>query len=202
MNISLTSLNILILFTLFSMTSAIKTKSKPSSSRSRSRLRFTKRLSQAGSIERTALFRSTILGLTAGYVSYQAGKHIISSPSNAMTFENRQYFWDSTFFTPSEELPTQCINKIDPNDPQLGRVYFPDESRPHEIVYGCPESELCCGYECCKENTFFTSLFTLLVMILVFSILGIFFIEAFRWALHCFYICKYGRDRQFEPLSI
>lgn len=58
-----------------------------------------------------------------------------------------------------EDSPTQCINQIDPGDPQLGKVFFDDEySRPTEIVYGCGEGEICCGFECCPDTSFFKSL--------------------------------------------
>uniref|UniRef100_A0A1I7X4Y7 Ion_trans_2 domain-containing protein n=1 Tax=Heterorhabditis bacteriophora TaxID=37862 RepID=A0A1I7X4Y7_HETBA len=42
----------------------------------------------------------------------------------------------------------------------------------------------------------------MLILILVFSVLGVFFIEAFRWGLNCMYMCKYGHPRECEPLSI
>ncbi|PIO68690.1 hypothetical protein TELCIR_09510 [Teladorsagia circumcincta] len=64
------------------------------------------------------------------------------------------------------------------------RVYYPNDTRPTEIAYGCAEGDYCCGYDCCQEGTFFTSLFRLLVFILVMSVLGVICIEAVRWALN------------------
>lgn len=52
---------------------------------------------------------------------------------------------------------------------------------------------LCCDCHFCSR---------LLVLILVFSIIGVFCIEAFRWGLNCMYMCKYGHPRDCEPLSI
>ncbi|VDP00448.1 unnamed protein product [Heligmosomoides polygyrus] len=117
-------------------------------------------------------------------------------------FGSRPYYWNTDLQIPTEALPVQCVNKIDPQDPQFGRVYYPNDSRPTEIAYGCAEGDYCCGYDCCQEGTFFTSLFRLLVFILVFSVFGVICIESFRWALNCMYMCKYGHPRDVEPLSI
>ncbi|RCN52714.1 CX module [Ancylostoma caninum] len=76
----------------------------------------------------------------------------------AAGFDSRPYYWSSELQTPTEALPVQCVNKIDPQDPQFGRVYYANESRPTEIAYGCAEGDYCCGYDCCQEGTFFTSL--------------------------------------------
>uniref|UniRef100_A0A0K0DIF4 CX domain-containing protein n=1 Tax=Angiostrongylus cantonensis TaxID=6313 RepID=A0A0K0DIF4_ANGCA len=174
--------------------------------------------SKVGSIERTSLFRSTVFGAAAGYLTFRAGRHVINDPGKPIVFDSREYYWNADLHTPSEKLPVQCVNKIDPLDPQFGRVYYANDSRPTEIVYGCAEEDYCCGYDCCQENIFFTSLLCvhalryavnvwcscsrLLVMILVFSVLGVLCIEAFRWSLNCMYICKYGHPRDLEPLSI
>ncbi|VDM58282.1 unnamed protein product [Angiostrongylus costaricensis] len=163
---------------------------------------FFTRLFPLGSIERTSLFRSTVFGAAAGYLTFRAGRHIINDPGKPIVFDSREYYWNADLHTPSEKLPLQCVNKIDPLDPQFGRVYYANDSRPTEIVYGCAEEDYCCGYDCCQENMFFTSLFRLLIMILVFSVLGVFCIEAFRWSLNCIYMCKYGHPRDLEPLSI
>ncbi|VDM70715.1 unnamed protein product [Strongylus vulgaris] len=130
-------------------------------------------------------------------------------------FDSRPYYWNSELQTPTEEFPVQCVNKIDPQDPQFGRVYYENDTRPTEIAYACPEGDYCCGYDCCQEGTFFTSLFILknqfyrsqcysrlLVLILVLSVIGVFCIEAIRWGLNCMYMCKYGHPRECEPLSI
>ncbi|KAK6060397.1 CX module, partial [Cooperia oncophora] len=107
-------------------------------------------------------------------------------------FGSRSYYWNADLQQPTESLPVQCVNKIDPQDPQFGRVYYPNDTRPTEIAYGCAEGDYCCGYDCCQEGTFFTSLFRLLVLILVMSVLGVICIEAFRCVLNCVYMCKYA----------
>ncbi|KHJ93087.1 CX module [Oesophagostomum dentatum] len=120
--------------------------------------RFTKKFSKVGSIQRTSMFRSTVFGAAAGYLTFKAGRHIINDPSKPIMFDSRPYYWNSELQTPTEEFPVQCVNKIDPQDPQFGRVYYANESRPTEIAYGCAEGDYCCGYDCCQEGTFFTSL--------------------------------------------
>ncbi|KAK6744181.1 hypothetical protein RB195_011094 [Necator americanus] len=134
--------------------------------------RFTRKFSKVGSIQRTSMFRATVFGAAAGYLTFRAGRHFINDPSKPIMFDSRSYYWSSDLQTPTEELPVQCVNRIDPQDPQFGRVYYANESRPTEIVYGCAEGDYCCGYDCCQEGTFFTSLFRLLILILVFSIVG------------------------------
>ncbi|VDL77433.1 unnamed protein product, partial [Nippostrongylus brasiliensis] len=126
-------------------------------------------------------------------------------------FGTRNYYWSTALHIPTEELPVQC-------------VYYPNDSRPTEIAYGCAEGDFCCGYDCCQEGTFFTSLLYvyllhecpfststlqivphfsgLLVSILVFSVFAVICIEALRWILNCVYMCKYGHPRDVEPLSI
>nr|CDJ88789.1 Protein of unknown function CX domain containing protein [Haemonchus contortus] len=173
-----------------------------SRARSSSTSRFTRKFAKTGSIERTSLFRSTVFGAAAGYLTFSAGRHIINDPYRPIMFGSRSYYWNSELQKPTEELPVQCVNKIDPQDPQFGRVYFSNDTRPTEIAYGCAEGDYCCGYDCCQEGTFFTSLFRLLVFILVLSVLGVICIEAFRWILNCIYMCKYGHPRDVEPLSI
>ncbi|KJH47459.1 CX module [Dictyocaulus viviparus] len=164
--------------------------------------RFIRKFSKIGSIERTSLFRSTVFGAATTYVTFKAGKHIINDPEKPIVFDSRAYYWNSDLQMPDETLPVQCVNKIDPQDPQFGRVYYANDSRPTEIAYGCADADYCCGYDCCQETTFFTSLFILLIMILVFSIVTVFCIQAFRWGINCMYICKYGHPREFHPLKI
>ncbi|CAJ0598618.1 unnamed protein product [Cylicocyclus nassatus] len=148
--------------------------------------RFTKKFSKVGSIQRTSMFRATVFGAAAGYLTFRAGRHIINDPNQPIMFDSRPYYWNSELQTPTEEFPVQCVNKIDPQDPQFGRVYYENETRPTEIAYACAEGDYCCGYDCCQESTFFTSLFRLLVLILVLSVVGVFCIEAFRWALNSY----------------
>ncbi|CAB3402462.1 unnamed protein product [Caenorhabditis bovis] len=171
-------------------------------STSRSKPYFTKKYAKPGSIEHTSNFRSFVFGATSGYLMFNAGRHIIQDASRPISFGNRQYYWGEGRLVPDEKLPIQCVNRIDPQDPQFGRVYFENESRPQEIAYSCPAESNCCGYDCCEESTFFTSIFSLLVVMLILSVLGIFVIECVRWCLHCTYFCKHGRAREFEPLSI
>ncbi|PIO65867.1 CX module, partial [Teladorsagia circumcincta] len=128
------------------------------------------RYAKTGSIERTSLFRSTVFGAAAGYLTFRAGRHIINDPSQPIMFGSRSYYWNADLQQPTEALPVQCVNKIDPQDPQFGRVYYPNDTRPTEIAYGCAEGDYCCG--------------RLLVFILVMSVLGVICIEAFRWALN------------------
>ncbi|KAK5976110.1 CX module [Trichostrongylus colubriformis] len=142
--------------------------------------RFTRKYAKTGSIERTSLFRSTVFGAAAGYLTFRAGRHIINDPYQPIMFGSRSYYWNTDLQKPTEELPVQCVNKIDPQDPQFGRVYFPNDTRPTEIAYGCAEGDYCCGYDCCQEGTFFTSLFRLLVFILVMSVFGVICIEVSR----------------------
>ncbi|WKY01978.1 hypothetical protein Q1695_015746 [Nippostrongylus brasiliensis] len=171
-------------------------------SSSRSGPRFTRKFSKVGSIERTSLFRATVFSAATGYLTFRAGRHIVNDPEKPITFGTRNYYWSTALHIPTEELPVQCVNKIDPQDPQFGRVYYSNDSRPTEIAYGCAEGDFCCGYDCCQEGTFFTSLFGLLVSILVFSVFAVICIEALRWILNCVYMCKYGHPRDVEPLSI
>ncbi|CAI06056.1 CX domain-containing protein [Caenorhabditis elegans] len=169
---------------------------------SRSKSYFTRKYSKPGSIEHTSSFRSFVFGATSGLLMFNAGRHIIQDSSEPISFGNRKYFWGESKYVPDEELPVQCINKIDPQDPQFGKVFFDNESRPQEIVYACPADNNCCGYDCCSNSTIFTSIFSLLVILLIVSVLSIFVIECVRWCLHCTYFCKHGHGRDFEPLSI
>uniref|UniRef100_A0A1I7UHF2 CX domain-containing protein n=1 Tax=Caenorhabditis tropicalis TaxID=1561998 RepID=A0A1I7UHF2_9PELO len=169
---------------------------------SRSKSYFTRKYSKPGSIEHTSSFRSFVFGATSGLLLFNSGRHIIQDSSQPISFGNRKYYWGEPQYVPDEELPVQCINKIDPQDPQFGRVFFDNESRPQEIVYACPSENNCCGYDCCTESTIFTSIFGLLVILLIVSVISIFVIEGFRWCLHFTYFCKHGHTRDFEPLSI
>ncbi|EPB67701.1 CX module [Ancylostoma ceylanicum] len=104
-----------------------------------------------------------IVGAAAGYLTYQAGKAIIRSMAGPMMllpcfhifvihrWNNRPYYWGSSYYRPQRGHENICRMPIDPNDPQFGNVYQPDGvTRPHEIVWGCGYYEYCCGYECCR----------------------------------------------------
>ncbi|PAV78677.1 hypothetical protein WR25_21208 isoform B [Diploscapter pachys] len=128
-----------------------------SHSRSSSSRKFSYKTSTTGSIERTSLFRSTVFG--GRYLSFAAGRHIIVAPAQPIIFDKRHYYWDSSYINPNETYPTVCVNKIDPQDPQFGRVFYENETKPKEIAYGCEDEEAyCCGYECCEESGVFTGL--------------------------------------------
>uniref|UniRef100_A0A8R1E1X3 CX domain-containing protein n=1 Tax=Caenorhabditis japonica TaxID=281687 RepID=A0A8R1E1X3_CAEJA len=144
---------------------------------SKSKPYYTRKYSKPGSIEHTSSFRSFVFGATSGLLMFNAGRHVIQDSSEPISFGNRKYYWGENRYVPDEKLPIECVNRIDPQDPQFGRVYFDNESRPQEIV-------------------------SLLVILLIVSVLSIFVIECVRWCLHCTYFCKHGHTRDFEPLSI
>lgn len=68
-----------------------------------------------------------------------------------MMWNNRPYYWGSNYYRGGPGQ-TMCRMPVDNNDPTLGNVYFQDNSRPREIVWGCGYNEYCCGYECCRGN--------------------------------------------------
>ncbi|KAK6744174.1 hypothetical protein RB195_011090 [Necator americanus] len=104
-----------------------------------------------GSRSRSNTFKNMIVGAAAGYLTYQAGKAIIRSMAGPMMWNNRPYYWGSSYYRPQRGQENICRMPIDPNDPQFGNVYQPDGvTRPHEIVWGCGYYEYCCGYECCR----------------------------------------------------
>ncbi|ETN77244.1 hypothetical protein NECAME_11200 [Necator americanus] len=43
--------------------------------------RFTRKFSKVGSIQRTSMFRATVFGAAAGYLTFRAGRHFINDPS-------------------------------------------------------------------------------------------------------------------------
>lgn len=53
-----------------------------------------------------------------------------------------------------------CRMPMDQSDPQFGNVYFSDNTRPREIVWGCGYNEICCGYECCPQNNAYRNGYT------------------------------------------
>ena len=63
--------------------------SGPSNSWFLSKIGQSYRIATVGSVERTTLFRSTILGGTAGYLTFKAGKHIINDASGPMEWSSR-----------------------------------------------------------------------------------------------------------------
>ncbi|KAK6020970.1 hypothetical protein OSTOST_13368 [Ostertagia ostertagi] len=157
-----------------------------SRSRSASAPRFTRKYAKTGSIERTSLFRSTVFGAAAGYLTFRAGRHIINDPYQPIMFGSRSYYWNADL-----QQPTKHCRYTTRMTPVL-----------RKSPMAVQKATTAAGYDCCQEGTFFTSLFRLLVFILVMSVLGVICIEAFRWALNCIYMCKYGHPRDVEPLSI
>uniref|UniRef100_A0A914CDI8 CX domain-containing protein n=1 Tax=Acrobeloides nanus TaxID=290746 RepID=A0A914CDI8_9BILA len=104
-----------------------------------------------GSMARSNTFKNAIVGAAAGYLIYQGGKHMIRSAMAPMMWGNRQYYWGQQYYQ-SRPGYQMCRMPIDPTDEQFGSVYFQDQSRPREIVWGCGAGEVCCGSECCRVN--------------------------------------------------
>ncbi|XGW13816.1 hypothetical protein V3C99_000258 [Haemonchus contortus] len=69
---------------------------------------------KTGPIERTSLFRSTVFGAAAGYLTFSDRRHIINDPYRPFMFGSRSYYWNSELQKPTEDLPVQCVNNIDP----------------------------------------------------------------------------------------
>ncbi|MFH4980452.1 hypothetical protein AB6A40_007161 [Gnathostoma spinigerum] len=107
-----------------------------------------------GSLARSSKFKSAIAGAAAGYLAYQAGKHLIRSAMTPMMWNNRRYYWGSNYYPSSGYGRGQmCSMPLDRSDPTFGNVYFEDGvSRPKEIVWSCNYDEYCCGYECCRRT--------------------------------------------------
>lgn len=86
-------------------------------------------------------------------MTYQAGKAIIRSAMTPMMWNNRPYYWGSNYYRGSPGQ-TMCRMPLEATDEALGKVYFEDNTRPREIVWGCGYNEYCCGTECCRSNGF------------------------------------------------
>uniref|UniRef100_A0A914GR67 CX domain-containing protein n=1 Tax=Globodera rostochiensis TaxID=31243 RepID=A0A914GR67_GLORO len=117
------------------------------------------RNSGMGSRSRSNTFKNMVVGAAAGYLTYKAGKAIIRNVAAPMMWNNRQYYWGPQYYPSSPRghgiggnSRTMCRMPIDPNDPVLGQVYMPDNSRPKEIVWSCEYHEECCGNECCARG--------------------------------------------------
>lgn len=67
-------------------------------------------------------------------------------------WNNRPYYWGQNYYQ-SQTNQQICRMPIDQTDSQFGNVYFSDNTRPREIVWGCGYKEYCCGYECCPQTT-------------------------------------------------
>jgi len=105
-----------------------------------------------GSVLRSNQFKGAIAGAAAGYLTYRAGKALIRGAAMSMMWNNRPYYWGSSYY-PMRQGYAMCRMPIEAGDPQLGSVYFEDGiSRPKEIVWGCSSYEHCCGYECCPNG--------------------------------------------------
>uniref|UniRef100_A0AC34GUW8 CX domain-containing protein n=1 Tax=Panagrolaimus sp. ES5 TaxID=591445 RepID=A0AC34GUW8_9BILA len=110
--------------------------------------------SGVGSFVRSNQFKNAIVGAAAGYLTYQAGKAIIRNVMAPMMWNNRPYYWGSSYY-PRSSMGGQgqmCRMPVDNTDTQLSNIYLPDNTRPREIVWGCGYNEYCCGYECCRGN--------------------------------------------------
>jgi hypothetical protein len=101
-----------------------------------------------GSMVRSNTFKNAIVGAAAGYLTYQAGKHLIRSAMAPMMYGGRPYYWGSNYYQPQPNMQ-MCRMPMNPSDPQFGNIYFQDYTRPKEIVWSCGYNEHCCGYECC-----------------------------------------------------
>ncbi|CAJ0941416.1 unnamed protein product, partial [Mesorhabditis belari] len=109
--------------------------------------------SGTGSFLRSNQFKNMIVGAAAGYLTYQAGKHIIRSMAAPMMWHSRPYYWGQSYYQPHRGYTQMCRMPIQPNDPQFGNIYLQDQvSRPHELVWGCGAYEVCCGMECCHSG--------------------------------------------------
>ncbi|CAJ0578476.1 unnamed protein product, partial [Mesorhabditis spiculigera] len=103
-----------------------------------------------GSFMRSNQFKNMIVGAAAGYLTYQAGKHIIRSMTSPMMWGNRPYYWGQQYYQPRHGYNQMCRMPIQPGDTQFGNIYQQDGiSRPKELVWGCGPYEACCGMECC-----------------------------------------------------
>ncbi|CAD6185644.1 unnamed protein product [Caenorhabditis auriculariae] len=103
-----------------------------------------------GGVLRSNQFKNAIVGAAAGYLTYQAGKAIIRAAAAPMMWNSRPYYWGSNYYRGGAGRSNMCRMPVDPNDGQFGNVYFQDNTRPREIVWGCEYYEYCCGYECCR----------------------------------------------------
>ncbi|KAH7724552.1 Protein H06I04.6 b [Aphelenchoides avenae] len=101
-----------------------------------------------GSRSRSSTFKNVIVGAAAGYLTYQAGKHLIRSAMAPMMWNNRQYYWGSNYYR-GQPGQNMCRMPLDSSNPEFGDIYFQDNTRPREVVWGCGYNEHCCGYECC-----------------------------------------------------
>jgi hypothetical protein len=61
---------------------------------------------------------------------------IYNSTTNDFRYGNRQYYWGQQYYQnrPGYQM---CRMPIDPTDEQFGNVYFQDQTRPREVVWGC-----------------------------------------------------------------
>uniref|UniRef100_A0A914CQX7 CX domain-containing protein n=1 Tax=Acrobeloides nanus TaxID=290746 RepID=A0A914CQX7_9BILA len=107
--------------------------------------------SGVGSFVRSNTFKNAIVGAAAGHLIYQGGKYMIRSATAPMMWSNRQYYWGEQYYQ-SRPGNQMCRMPIDPTDQHLGNVYFQNQTRPREIVWGCGACEVCCGTECCQVN--------------------------------------------------
>uniref|UniRef100_A0A914BU76 CX domain-containing protein n=1 Tax=Acrobeloides nanus TaxID=290746 RepID=A0A914BU76_9BILA len=107
--------------------------------------------SGVGSFVRSNTFKNAIVDATAGHLIYQDGKHMIQNATAPMMWSNRQYYWGEQYYQ-SRPGNQMCRMPIDPTDQHFANVYFQNQTRPREIVWGCGACEVCCGTECCHVN--------------------------------------------------
>uniref|UniRef100_A0A914BU80 CX domain-containing protein n=1 Tax=Acrobeloides nanus TaxID=290746 RepID=A0A914BU80_9BILA len=107
--------------------------------------------SGVGSFVRSNNFKNAIVGAAAGHLIYRGGKHMIRSATAPMMWSNRQYYWGAQYYhsRPGKQM---CRMPIDPTDQHFANVYFQNQTRPSEIVWGCGAGKVCCGSECCSVN--------------------------------------------------
>uniref|UniRef100_A0A0N5DB61 CX domain-containing protein n=1 Tax=Thelazia callipaeda TaxID=103827 RepID=A0A0N5DB61_THECL len=86
-------------------------------------------------------------------VQVNAQNYLISNSYKliiSFRWNNRPYYWDSSYYKSNKYGSHMCHVHVDPNDEDLGKVYFQDGTRPKELVWSCNYDEYCCGYECCN----------------------------------------------------
>ncbi|CAJ0578793.1 unnamed protein product, partial [Mesorhabditis spiculigera] len=153
---------------------------------------------KTGSIEKTLRFRSTLFATGSVYLWARNDHFLIAEPDKPILFENSKYYWDSQYYYDDDISRIQCVNAIDPLDPQFGKVHFPNGTKAREIVWSCPKSAECCGYECCLDDGFFASTLRIALLVLALAIAVFFILECGRWALHC--ISQFHNNKDFEPV--
>uniref|UniRef100_A0A914WJJ7 CX domain-containing protein n=1 Tax=Plectus sambesii TaxID=2011161 RepID=A0A914WJJ7_9BILA len=106
-----------------------------------------------GSIARSSTFKLAIAGAAAGYITYQAGKAIISTAGAAMMWGGRPYYWGPSYYQYRSGYEMCSMPLTNSADSTFNDVFFNNGTRPKQIVWDCQaSSEYCCGYECCPSS--------------------------------------------------